>query len=404
MTHYIDKKFKKNRISVNFLVPLKKETATANAIISCILRKSNKTYPNINILAERLEDLYGATLATSVTKIGAAQVISISITCLDDAYAFDDTPILKNCCELLLDIIKNPNLVGGNFKEEDFILERNSIINCLNAELNDKRVYAINSCARMLNGDDPSSMSKYGTIEDANKLKYTDLKNLYEKLINESKVEIFFVGPGDYKVAENILNVLENKNKIETPLPRIFPNGDIITKKEIMNVVQSKMVLGFRCGDRIPFGKHYAKAIGISILGGTPSSLLFKNVREKKSLCYYCSARFNRLESMMFIDCGVENENIEKAKEAILSEFNDLKNGKFDDSVLEFTKLQILNSFKSIYDNKSDIEDYYLSHIYLDEEINLEKSIDEVKKITKEEVVDAVKDIQFAGVYVLTNK
>ena len=51
-----------------------------------------------------------------------------------------------------------------------------------------------------------------------------------------------------------------------------------------------------------------------ALLGGTPHSLLFRNVREKLSLCYYCASSYDRLKGLLLIDSGVEEQNAEKAK------------------------------------------------------------------------------------------
>lgn len=58
-------------------------------------------------------------------------------------------------------------------------------------------------------------------------------------------------------------------------------------------------------------------------------SKLFVNVREKESLCYYCSARYDVYKGTMLIDCGVEPENTERAKQAILEQVSLLQAGSF---------------------------------------------------------------------------
>ena len=49
-------------------------------------------------------------------------------------------------------------------------------------------------------------------------------------------------------------------------------------------------------------------------LGGVPSSKLFQNVREKMSLCYYCSTGMGAGNRAMFIESGVETANLERAR------------------------------------------------------------------------------------------
>ena len=58
----------------------------------------------------------------------------------------------------------------------------------------------------------------------------------------------------------------------------------------------------------------YAMKLMNTIFGGTPFSKLFLNVREKLSLCYYCAAGYNQLKGTVFVDCGIEEENIIKTE------------------------------------------------------------------------------------------
>ena len=57
--------------------------------------------------------------------------------------------------------------------------------------------------------------------------------------------------------------------------------------EETMEVAQSKLEIGFRTSCAEPEKDAIATRLMCSILGGTATSKLFNNVREKKSLCYY---------------------------------------------------------------------------------------------------------------------
>ena len=50
-----------------------------------------------------------------------------------------------------------------------------------------------------------------------------------------------------------------------------------------------------------------------AILGGTPTSKLFQNVREKNSLAYTASSNFIRQKANILIKCGIDIPNYEKA-------------------------------------------------------------------------------------------
>ncbi len=53
------------------------------------------------------------------------------------------------------------------------------------------------------------------------------------------------------------------------------------------------------------------------VLGGYPHSKLFTNVREKASLAYYASSRFDGHKGILTIQSGIEMANYEKAVDII---------------------------------------------------------------------------------------
>jgi hypothetical protein len=76
--------------------------------------------------------------------------------------------------------------------------------------------------------------------------------------------------------------------------------------EESLPVKQGKLVLGFRAGlahaeDDTPRSKVMAECVR----GGTYSKL-FVHVRERLSLCYYCSARLNTQKGLIFVQSGIE--------------------------------------------------------------------------------------------------
>ena len=74
------------------------------------------------------------------------------------------------------------------------------------------------------------------------------------------------------------------------------------------------------------------------IFGGGPYSRLFMNVREKLSLCYYCSARLIRGKGIIVIQSGIEKENRQKVLDEINRQLDIMKNGEFSDEDFEASK------------------------------------------------------------------
>ena len=137
------------------------------------------------------------------------------------------------------------------------------------------------------------------------------------------------------------------------------------------------------------------------ILGGTASSKLFNNVREKKSLCYYCLARYQRLKGIMVIESGVETANIEEAKKAILAEVEDMKNGNISDFEINSAKLAVINSTLGVSDTITGLSSWYSSQV-MDASVDTpEEACKKVEAVTKEEIVNAAKKLMLDTIFVL---
>ena len=97
-----------------------------------------------------------------------------------------------------------------------------------------------------------------------------------------------------------------------------------------------------------------------AVLGGTVSSKLFLNVREKMSLCYYCSSAFSWASGALFIDSGVEPDNMDRAEEAIQAQLDAICQGDVTEEELSHAKLAMRNSLRSVADSLPAVENWYL--------------------------------------------
>ena len=141
-----------------------------------------------------------------------------------------------------------------------------------------------------------------------------------------------------------------------------------------------------------------------AILGGTTSSKLFVNVREKLSLCYYCISRYDLYKGILLIDSGVENINIEKARAEILAQLEAICKGDFTEEEQRSALLSLKNSYNSVYESDSSIEGYYFGQILKKTRFTPEMEKEKLEKVTREEIIQVAKKIKLDTVYLLTGK
>ena len=402
-----DNRFKTTKLSVTFALPLTKEFASVNALLSGVLTRSTSAYPDFTILSKKLSDLYGATLGGYVRKSGDKQIVVFSISGLDDRYAFEGDNITLDMSKLLCDVIFKPKLNGKAFCEEEILQEKRQLKDLIDSEFNDKRIYSLNKALSIMCKDEPYGLSRLGTKSAVDTVTGEDLYSAWVNLLQKATVEIFFTGENGGEVAKNTLkNFFSSYERFPITCENTIISDvkNVQDAKEVMELSQSKMIMGFRSGIASPYKDTMAMRLAVAILGGTAHSKLFNNVREKLSLCYYCSARFDKTKGIMTIESGVEKDNIEKARNAILKELDDIVKGNITDFEIDSTKLSMCNDFVAVGDNEFGMETWYLSQVLCNEFDSIEDACKKVQSVTKEEIMEMASRLKLDTVYVLESK
>ena len=137
------------------------------------------------------------------------------------------------------------------------------------------------------------------------------------------------------------------------------------------------------------------------VFGGGPYSKLFANVREKMSLCYYCSARYTKLKSYIMIQCGCNEENMDKAVHEILNQLEEIKNGNFDEE-FNSSKIGLRDAILSVNDTPELIENWYSNQLTVKSIKSPEESAQENDAVTKEQVMHCATLLKLDTIYKLS--
>lgn len=401
-----DSRFKTVRMSIHFFRPLNRAEASGNAILPFLLTRACKKYPDYTKLNERLAELYGAEVDADVQKLGDAQVLSVSVTGLADRYALEGEQISGELSRLLCSMLFEPPLQDGLFPQDGFEQEKRQMIETLDSEFGDKRLYAFRRCEEIMCAKEPCGIGRYGAREDIRAVKRESLNEAWQRLIHSSRAEILVLGDCDpepvYRDFSAAFRNLGRSAAAECPNRVIRSAGKPNDVTEKTDVAQSKLVMGFRTGCADPEKTVPAMKLMSALYGGTPNSKLFLNVREKMSLCYYCSSAFNPVKGILSVQSGVEAENMERAQAEILAQLDAVKQGDFTDDDVTAAKLSLSNSYRTISDSLDSLEGWYLSKTFSDPGRMPEQEAEMINAVTREELVAAARQVQLDTVYRLT--
>ena len=296
-------RFKTGRISVTAALPMNENTA-ANSLLIYLLKRSCKEYPDFSLLNGKLDELYGAAVSAGVSKIGEAQVLSLSVTCLDDRFALTDESIVEQCAQLLASLIFSPNCKCGSFGSDKLATEKRLLIQRIEEELNDKRAYAFNKCIEYMCADEAYGRDKYGTVEEIQAVKMADVYAAWKNMLSTAIFQITVVGGAD---ADRVAEIFEKRfSKIERnpvkPQTVFIQRGRHFNRyEESFPVNQGKLVMGFRAGMLHSRDNIHAVTVMNDIFGMGTYSKLFMNVREKLSLAYYCWSRLIASKGLVLV-------------------------------------------------------------------------------------------------------
>lgn len=393
--------FKTSRISVSMALPMDEKMA-ANSLLVYLLKRSCKAYPDFSLLNGKLDELYGASLSASVSKIGESQVLSLSLTCLDDRFALTDESIVQQCAELLASMIFSPNCKSGSFGAENLAAEKRLLIQRIEEELNDKRTYAFNKCIEYMCAGEAYGKDKYGTVEEINAVKMADVYAAWKNLLSTAIFQITVVGGS---CADKIADIFTKRfAKIERnpvkPETVFVQRGKHFNRyEESYPVNQGKLVIGFRAGMHSGRDNLFAITVMNDIFGMGTYSKLFMNVREKLSLAYYCWSRLVASKGIVLVEGGIDTDKEKKVSAEILSQLSDLRNGKTDPEVLNSSKRSLKERYT--FTTPEGICAWYAAQVLENEILTPESMIEGVEAITMEQVCEAAKKLSIDTIFML---
>lgn len=402
-------KFKTNLIAVMLTTKIDRENVTKNALIPAVLRRGTASLNTLEEINKKLEEMYGAGLDCGLDKTGDNQILKFYIETINDEFLQqNDENMLKEALENIFELIFNPYLENGGFKKEYVIQEKENLKQIIEGKIDNKARYSLDRCIEEMYKDEPYGLYKYGYIEDLDNINENNLYEYYKKLINQCKIDIFVSGILDNDV-KGIIENNENIKKLEEREPeynrikteaKMSENENAV--QETMDVTQGKLIIGLDL-DFDNEDLRYDTMIYNSMLGGSANSKLFQNVREKASLAYTAGSSYYRFKNNIFINCGIEIGNYDKALEIIKQQIEDMRNGDFTDEEVENAKQGIIAAIKSIDDEQDTEIAYFFGQELSKIQLNIDEYMERIAKVNKQNVVDIANKVSVNTVYFLKN-
>ena len=400
-------RFKTDFVAAFLFTDLSRENVTKNALIPAVLRRGCESLPTMKDISIFLEENYGSVFDASSDKIGDRQALQFYITSLNNSYTFQGEDLLSKNIELLCNIILSPKLEGGAFSEKYVSQEKETLRELIKGKINNKGSYANVRCIEEMCIDEPFGLYKFGYEEDLDVITPKDLYSHYEDVLATSEIHIYVSGNVDEeKVKDDFKKYFQkiSRRYDASQIHTTFEIKDLEAKvvKEKQDVTQGKLVLGYRIREHDVLNDMYKLILYSALLGGTPSSKLFQNVREKESLAYTIRSSYLKHKGIILVSAGIEIENYDKALRLIGKEIEDMRLGNFTDDEIADAKSALENAYLSYLDEQTAVINIYMGQRLLGNVQSIEEMIRDMKSVTKEDIVEVANKLELKMTYFLT--
>lgn len=408
-------RFKTACLTVSTAVCADARLSPQNTLLLGVLGRGSANHPTLLALNRRMDELYDLTLFARNYRMGDLQIFGSGAYFVDPAFlpsVEDGRAIERENVRMLADSLYAPLYDDNGLFRADYT-EREKIVQCdaIRDEKNQPAAYAEQRSRELTFRDEPHGVSLYGTVEAVTQMTPEMLTKRYDELLPHASLRFFYVGSTEgERMAELIAESFRTKDgrpvtdgtrPCDIP-PSYTPLGAPTRYfEESLPVPQSKLVMTLSAGADLRSRDVYAAMVYNEIFGGSPTSKLFLNVREKKSLCYYCSSVLDFYKGYFSVASGIRRENRQETEAEIRLQVEEMRAGHISASELENAKRYLTSVYTSLYDSASSIESYFLSRGLYGVSTSPEETRAAISHVTLDDVVRYAQRVSLSSVYFL---
>lgn len=399
-----DNRLKTNCLSVQLVRPMCREEAAANALIAAVLLRGTQKHPDLRDITRHLDDLYGASVATLVRRVGDYQTSGFYCSFTEDRFVMDGDAVLEPMIDFVGELLLQPRLQDGGFYPPFVEGEKRNTLAALEAQKNDKRVYATKRLLDYMCKEDPLGIPRLGEPEQVMALQPDTLYAHYQKMLRESHLDFFYVGSREpQEVARLLLPIVDQLERNYQPLPAQTPfcDGGKSRNEETMEVTQGRLQMGFVSPSTIGTEDFAPMQVLNMVFGAGMTSKLFMQVREKMSLCYDIGSSYQGAKGILTVSVGMEHSKAEIVEAEILHQLEECKKGNITQQELESARQAMLSALRGTPDSAASIENYFAIAALSGLNLTLQQYMQQVEQVTVEKLAQLAAKLELHSVFLL---
>lgn len=403
-------KFKTIKIYIDFMAPVNVNETSMRVLLAQILETSSEKYPTQTALAEQLSWMYGASFGASVFRYGNQQGIRFTFNLVNGKYLGlsneKQAELIKSAFQFLNEVIFHPLLGDEAFDQETFIRQKENVIDYLNSALDDKQQLAAIELRKLYYANDLAfANGVLGSVDLMQEVSNSKLFAYYKNTLNHNLVNISVLGDVDVDVIKKLVLKLpfdeRNSEKLSSPFNH-HQDFSLVKRNELdQPVSQSKLNFAFSFPVYWSEKDYFAALVFNELLGASPISMLFSNVREKESLAYYAQSVYSPYTGLLVVETGINSQDAPHVEELVLQQIRDINQGKFTKDQFDRVISKIISDRQIADDNQQALMGAMILKELFGRELTNEEWVANIEHVSKDAVMTIASKVKLQAVFFL---
>lgn len=359
-------RFKRALVQLDFDLPLDEGNA-ARTLLAQVLEQGSAAHPTRMHLAQRQEELYGATVSVGGMRAAERHRMRAQLAWVGDRFLPAGQSIAAEVLGLARELLEDPRRGedGEAFSEEVVRREREQLARHIRSFVDDRAGYAQERFYAAMCAGEPFARAPWGTAEEVEALDADALEAARQRVLGASKILITAVGPLE---RESVLEPLRawlgadgawSGPRMEPSIPSPRTPETLREVREELPIDQARFHLGFRVPRPVDSHAMESLLLANSVLGGGIQGRLFRIVREERSLAYGISSGVLAGKGLLTVSAGIDAACAEDVRDEVLRQVEDLATKGPQEEELAMAKAQFFNGLRSLGDAGGSLANFH---------------------------------------------
>ena len=243
----------------------------------------------------------------------------------------------------------------------------------------------------------------FGDVDKLANITSKRVAEYYHEMITHNEVYISVQGSLDESQIATIQDHFKfsQRANLKVKLKTRPDQRSVVYKTELAQQKQSQLNLMYQFPVSLKSIDYYDALVMNSLLGGSASSLMFLNIREKESLAYYISSSFNTTLGYLMIQSGIDGNQAEKVQDMIKSQIKRLIDENYSEGLLDKIKTSLISNYLTNFDSERKLLNNLFINALVDNQTTKNDWIEGIQSVNKRSIALVAKKLELKSVFLL---